>query len=76
MGGHAIWVLAGIRYNQRDYAVVAEIINVGTGIIYKAKVCVCVLCVHFVVHVSPHMLLKENAIDHIKQTRVYVCEIV
>lgn len=31
MGGHAIWVLAGIRYNQRDYVSVGEIINVSTG---------------------------------------------
>lgn len=28
MGGHAIWALAGIRYNQRDYVSVGEIINV------------------------------------------------
>lgn len=39
MGGHAIWVLAGIRYNQRDYDSVGEIINVSTASFTKATAC-------------------------------------
>lgn len=39
MGGHAIWGSAGIRYNQRDYDSVGEIINVSTGSSTKATAC-------------------------------------